>query len=323
MRNTRLDIDTTFRIVPTILDGSILRDAKLGGSFLAGATFAGTDLTQADFSKDETEPVIFSEKRIINGEEVILGASLVGANLTNADFESADLSYVNMQGADLEGTLFKFANLSFANLEGANLFGSDLRGANMQNADLTSATLHGANLAGANLSDAILESTTFRETTLVSINPITFPVDLSYADLILALAGEDCLNGIFLLRQTNELTPVKIDFSESLVKGFYDSGEWRSAVRYICPVDMSGVRLRGRARYNQYAAGINFSNADLQNTDLTKMTLVDILQVDNLNYRLSADLTGVLYNEFTVWPTGVIPPPLPEAQPQAELEPAG
>lgn len=320
--NAKLDIDTSVRTAPTMLDGSIMRGARLAGSSLVGTTFAGTDLTQADFSKGETTPVIFSETRLVNGEELTLGANLVGANLTKADFEGANLSHVNLQGADLEGTRFKFANLSFANLEGANLHNSDMRGANMSHVDLSRASLYGTNLAGANLSEAILNRTTFEETTLVSTSPIELPVDLSYNEFILKLADEDCLDGVFLVRGTADLIAFQVNMAKDLGKEFYDSGEWRSAVLYLCPANMSGIQLRGKVSHVLYVAGVNFSNADFQNSDLTKMVFEDLIQVEDMQYRLKADLTDILYNEFTTWPTGFIPPSLPVAPPQSDMQSA-
>jgi uncharacterized protein YjbI with pentapeptide repeats len=320
MINSRLDIDTSSgRLVYTTLDGSIMRGARLAGSSIAGATFAGTDLSQADFSKGETAPVIFNETRLIDGIWGTLSASLIGANLNQADFEGADLSHVDMSGADLEQTQFKFANLSQADLTGANLLFSDLRGADLSHADLSRATLLEANLAGANLSEANLDRTTFQNTTLVSKNPITLPVDLSYEEFILTLAQEDCIDGLFLVVENRELTAIPVDMANDLGKGFYDSGAWRSSAMYICAANLSGITLRGKGKNEQYAAGVDFSFADLQSADVSKIIFDDLIQIGDLRYSLRANLTGVIYNNFTIWPTGFIPPPMPDGIPNADL----
>ena len=148
--------------------------------------------------------------------------------------------------------------------------------------------------------------------------PVSLPVNMSYDEFLFTLEDEDCVNGTFLVRDGNKIVAAKVNMFEDLGKGFYDSGAWRTALVYICAADMSGVRLRGKGRNEQYAAGVNLSAADLRYADISNTILQDTIQVDGLSYQLNADLTGVIYNNFTIWPTGFVPPPSLEEESATE-----
>jgi uncharacterized protein YjbI with pentapeptide repeats len=173
---------------------------------------------------------------------------------------------------------------------------------------MTSADLSFVNMAGANLSSTDLTRGRFNNTTLVSISPISFPVDLSYEDFIATLSNLDCLNGTFLTIAEEEIVPVQADLSEDLGREFFDSGQWRNAVLYICAADMSNIFIRGRITNPVYAAGVNFSGADLRSTDLSTVTFEDAITVVGLPYTLSANLDEIIYDRFTIWPPNFVPP---------------
>jgi 16S rRNA A1518/A1519 N6-dimethyltransferase RsmA/KsgA/DIM1 with predicted DNA glycosylase/AP lyase activity len=55
-------------------------------------------------------------------------------------------------------------------------------------------------------------------------------------------------------------------------------------------------------------AGLNLQGADLSSTDISKMIFEETIMVGNIPYKLSADLRGVVYDSFTIWPPGFTPP---------------
>ena len=77
---------------------------------------------------------------------------------------------------------------------------------------------------------------------------------------------------------------------------------------YICTANFSNTVIRGRQGNPLYAAGVNLSGADLRNADLSNLVLVDTLVIQGEPYQLTADLTGAIYNDFTVWPPNYTPP---------------
>jgi hypothetical protein len=103
--------------------------------------------------------------------------------------------------------------------------------------------------------------------------------------------------------------PATRKISENLGRSFYNSGSWRFAVMYICTADMSGVKLRNEDPYVLYVPGVDFRGSDLRFMNLSQATFSDITLVDDLSFTLQADLAGIIYNEFTTWPSGFTPPP--------------
>jgi hypothetical protein len=47
---------------------------------------------------------------------------------------------------------------------------------------------------------------------------------------------------------------------------------------------------------------------DLSSSDLSNLTFEETITVKGLPYLLKADLTGVIYDDFTTWPPGFNPP---------------
>jgi uncharacterized protein YjbI with pentapeptide repeats len=308
-------------LLPTNLDGSVLRNAKLAGSFLAGASLAGADLSQADFSEDGSGPVVFASDRVINGQSVSLQADLAGANLSGANFRAADLSSANLEAADLSQANLRFAILRDANLNRVNLSLADMRSAILQGATLQQADLSGANLTGADLTRADLTDAIFGNTFFVSDVPVDFPGDMTYRDFLANLSNQDCVDGTFLLQEDGTLAPSVLSVTDNLGRRFYNSGAWRNAVSYLCAADFSGATLRNLEPVSLYWAGVDLSQADLRFMNLREAVLEDVIQVDGLEYPLEADLTGVTYDlEFTTWPPDFVPPP---NTPREEEQPEG
>ena len=78
---------------------------------------------------------------------------------------------------------------------------------------------------------------------------------------------------------------------------------------YICTADMSEAVLHGISPGEADLSGVNFRDADLRFADLSQAVFEDYIVVDGLGYLLQADLRGIVYNNFTSWPTGFTPPP--------------
>jgi hypothetical protein len=55
-------------------------------------------------------------------------------------------------------------------------------------------------------------------------------------------------------------------------------------------------------------AGLNLHGADLSSTDLSNMIFEETIMVGDIPYKLAAELSGVIYDSFTIWPPGFTPP---------------
>ena len=77
---------------------------------------------------------------------------------------------------------------------------------------------------------------------------------------------------------------------------------------YICGADLSYISLKGRKTRVVSVAGLNLHGADLSSTDVSNMIFEETILVNNIQYKLSADLSGVIYDSFTIWPPGFTPP---------------
>jgi uncharacterized protein YjbI with pentapeptide repeats len=297
-------------IILTNLDGAVLRNTQLAGSYLAGATLAGADLSGSNFSTRGSGPVVFADQRQVDGQQITLQAELAGANLSGANLQSANLQDANLQRTNLSGANFKLANLTGADLSQTSLVGTDLRAANLKGATLEGADLQDTNLAGANLSEAILTEASMVNTTFVTTVDVTFPVTTTYEQFLTFLFSSDCPNGIFLIVK-QEVTSIGTGFSLDLGRSIFNNGIWRNAAAYVCAANLNKTTIRGTgiAQSEVYLAGVNLREADLQFSNLSKVIFNEILQVAGMDYPLEADLTGAIYNNFTIWPTNFVPPP--------------
>ncbi len=189
---------------------------------------------------------------------VTLQPSLAGANLDGANFQGARLIGVNLQRANLNNANFRYADLRESDFSQADMVGADLRASNLQKVRLANADLTQANLIGADLTDASLSVALVDRTQFVSVTPIDFPPDLTYAELVSFLYTEDCPSGYFLIKSGNVLSPGTINITVDLGRSFYNSGQWQDAVSYICAANMTRVTTRGTLA-SAYLAGVDLS----------------------------------------------------------------
>ena len=145
-------------------------------------------------------------------------------------------------------------------------------------------------------------------TIFISSTDVDFSGDLSYRDFAEWLLSAECINGTFLLRSEGDLVPSTIDLTDNIGRRFYDSGEWREAAIYLCPVNLNGVIMRDTEAWRLYLPGVSLANADLRFMNFSATTFEDFIQANGLGYLLRADLSGITYNEFTEWPFGISPP---------------
>jgi uncharacterized protein YjbI with pentapeptide repeats len=106
--------------------------------------------------------------------------------------------------------------------------------------------------------------------------------------------------------------PVNLD--ADLGRDFFFSGKWRSARIFVCAADLSNVVTAGKIFRPIDLGGVNLSGANLNSTDLSKASFSHIIEIDGVQYELRADLSGIIYNNFTSWPTGFTPPPTAEPE---------
>jgi uncharacterized protein YjbI with pentapeptide repeats len=144
---------------------------------------------------------------------------------------------------------------------------------------------------------------------LITYVEVSLDADLTYEQFITFLFNQDCNNGTFLLVNNGEITEAPLNFSRDLGRFFYDRGDWRSAAMYICAADLSRIVLRGRKTRETSLAGINLRGADLSSSDLSNLIFEETINIQGIPYQLRADLTGVIYDNFTIWPRGFNPPP--------------
>jgi uncharacterized protein YjbI with pentapeptide repeats len=261
---------------------------------------------------------VFSTTREVDDTVYTLETDLTGANLSSANFQASSLASANLGSANLSRANLRYADLRQSDLSQANLFSADLRGSNLQQAILVEANLSGTNIAGANLTDADLSIAKLNNVTFISTSSVNFPTNLSFNDFVTNLISSDCLNGYFLLRSNGALSASRHDLTDNLGRRFYDSGDWRKAVLYVCSVNLSNVKMRDETPWDLYLAGVNMDRSDLKFTNLSQAILDDFIQIDGLDYFLEADLTGITYNEFTAWPPGFYPPP---SSPSSDFSP--
>ena len=220
--------------------------------------------------------VRITNKRKQKGGDLTLN---INTRLRTGTIEHNGKTYEIKSGADLKGANLEYANLERACLERANLKGADLGGADLWNADLT-----GANLRGANLSDADLEGVKLYKADLKG-------ADLGGADLWTANLEDANLERACLERANLKdavLTGAKLykaDLHSALLGGanLSDANLERACLERA---NLKDAVLTGAKLYKADLRGANLSDADLE----------------------GADLGRIIYDEYTKWPTGYIPP---------------
>jgi len=240
----------------------------------------------------------------VGGSPQPVQTKLVGAKFLNSAFPSAVLTGMNLKGVNFQGANLRSADLREADLSQVDLSGANLSGANLQRANLFETDLTDANLAGANLSYTSLNSVTLQDAKLVTRADVNFPADLTYSEFVSFIFSQDCNNGTFLVVDNGQVEERRLNFAFDLGRSFFDQDKWRNAEIYICSANLSNTTMRGRKTRETSLAGINMRGADLSSSDLSNLTFEETIMVGSIPYTLKADLTGVIYDSFTIWPRG-------------------
>lgn len=250
-------------------------------------------------------------------EANLKGADLTGANLENADLSGALLDDANLQGANLAGAVFIGANLSRADLRNANLEQTDFTGAILNNAnltrsDLTNVALRGAtftgaalvevNMTGANLSGSILTHADLTGANLAGVN--FAGASLSAATLSGAVLNDADLSGAFVNRA---------DISNaSLINATLSGGNFIGT--RLSSANLTNAQLQGSLLIGTNLSGANLQNANLTGALIFPSEFLDrtILRLDSVLASLNqlqlsqtlitANLSGVVFDNSTVWP---------------------
>ena len=129
------------------------------------------------------------------------------------------------------------------------------------------------------------------------------------ADMYTYLLNADCPNGFFVILNNNRTSKVPTNFAIDLGLGFYQRGLWRQAYYYVCAANLSeSIWFSAITPIVADLSGVDLSSADLTYTNFSQVILSQVLPVNQVPYTLSANLSQVLYNDLTQWPTNFIPP---------------
>lgn len=291
---------------------------NLSGTNLSGATLSRVDLSKANLSGVNLANANLSEINLV-------GTNLRGANLKGANLYEANLSGVDLCGADLRETNLRKTRLCQvkidattqldqkwrlvceiagqgaqgrdlygADLSGANLYAADMQGVNLSAANLKEVDLSGANLRCANLSQTDLSGTALRGTILgkANLNGTNLRgTDLRWVDLSETDLRQFDFRGV-------KLPGVSLAFAQLYEANFSEA-------------DLSGADLHDSEAQNVQLNRSNLSGADLRRADLRGANLsgANLCGADlhwaNL---FEADMRGLKYDHFTIWPEGFTPP---------------
>lgn len=237
-------------------------------------------------------------------QAALVGANLTGSFLVGAVLTGTDLSYANLSGADL-----RYANLDDANLRGVKFNKADLRDISLTRADLTYADLRDVYLAGSNLSGIRLENVALDGALFSIVNQMKVRVtpgtsESGFNDILNKIG---CARGLFLAEENSTLVWKKFNLFDEFSSQLYASGRLNNALAFVCPVDLSGATIRGVVPAINLAAA-NLTGADLRGAKMKNVILSQNIDVDGQRVTLSADLTGVTYDQETQWPDGFTPP---------------
>ncbi len=304
--------------------GTTTFNAQLTGATMAVSVLSELDLTNIDLTGADMVGIDLS-KSSLRGAELSRGnlkfANLELALLDTANLEDANLENANLSNASLDSTNLENSNLSHADLTGANLQDAMLSGANLSNADLTGASLigadlrgadlSGADLSGADLSEAVLDQANLEGTRFIKQLPtsIFLVQDLTFPRFRDLLVETDCPDGYFLKAVGGGVTLRSVDFWRTNGLDVFRRNYYVDALGYYCIAKMTGTRLRFLQPYELNFAGIDMSNANLSSSNLTNASFEETIEGIDWQYTLSATLTGIKYNEDTIWPPGFVPPP--------------
>ncbi len=111
------------------------------------------------------------------------------------------------------------------------------------------------------------------------------------------------MSKVILVVSDGQVEERYLNFAFDLGRSFFDQDKWRNAALYQCAANLSHTTMRGRKTRETSLAGINLSGADLSSSDLSNLVFEETILVDSIPYVVRADLTGVKYDEFTIWNT--------------------
>lgn len=165
---------TNSKIGMNVMHDLNLRHANFIGTTFGLTNFSGSDLSQANFSNNQSlSKVKFTPETILNHVDFtranLSGCSLEGLKLQGAHFEDTNLQFVSFAGTDLSGATLKVSTpelLKGTSFRGANLQGlvadrSNLKGISFSEADLGGASFIGTNQRGGHFSDAAITNSMF------------------------------------------------------------------------------------------------------------------------------------------------------------------
>lgn len=222
-------------------------------------------------------------------EAKLAGAKLIGATMPDADLTLANLAGATLARANLAGAKLLRANLANANLTSANLTEADLTNAGLLGANLRNASLSWANLTNAYLTNVTLVGADLTGATLTGVD--LTGVDLTGVDLISVDMTAAKLISV-------ELCDAKLADAKLAGANLNYSNMTRA---YLTGVDLTGASL----------AGANLAGANLTGVDLFRANLAGAdLRAARLHWAdlAEADLTGIRWDDTTIWPDGYEPP---------------
>lgn len=266
-------------LINSNLSGQDIQGVNFVEANLRGANLTGANLRDADLSGANLLDANLSEANLSR-------ANLIGTNLTRVDLREVILTGANLSGAILSGADLTRTDLTGARLRGVELIGAKLVEANLQGIELSGGTFRQANLNGANLSQAHLAGSIFSGADLSGAIMIETDVSGSWFNLT-------NLTGANLTRANMAGTSL---IGANMASVNLTNGKLVGAT--LIGTDLSGANLRGTN-----LTGIRFFQAELRANDLIlDETLVELNEIQLAAIIDNGDLSGVQYNEQTIWP---------------------
>ena len=205
------------------------------------------------------------------------------SRLPKADLVRTLRDAPNLNGSNLSNVDLSGVNLASANLSGGRFQGADFSGSYLQGVIARHASFIGAKMRGATLPAAMLEGAGFRSADLRMANLRW--VDLQGSDMASAdLSGAQ----LFEAKMTNVVLT-----DANMEKARLES------------VDLDGAVLRDTRLADAVLHSATLRKADMYGADLRRCDLRGA-DMDNANL-LSARLDGAVYDDTTVFPTGLDP----------------
>jgi uncharacterized protein YjbI with pentapeptide repeats len=283
------------------------RGARFRGATIYLRGFAGGGAESADLSTADLAGAIIAD----DPAKWPAAIDPVKAGVFFRDSASAARLFpgYDLRGADMRGfDLFQFK------FTGLDLTGADMRGAYFEQVDLTRANLAGANLKGACYRAAKI-----------------WPADFDAAAAGVIFCGQiHSTDGVSIAEDTSEWahsrgglerifhtvppnTPVPNlageTWDEAMFLAAWLPGSNMDGGSFV-HANLKAANLIGASLRGANLTGVNLNDALVDQADLTGASLrdADLRKTSFKDAKLAGvDLTGALYDEITVWPTGVDP----------------